>query len=436
MSLLNLLFSTSTTARVSSDADLVTAIRNHVAIIEFTPEGIIIGANDIFLQAVGYQYHEVINQHHRLFCSPQLVNSEAYRHFWQRLARGESFSDRFLRYKKDGGKIWLEANYLPVKNKSGNVIKVIKIANDISAVVAKAEEKEALLKAANRSLAIITFQPDGIIINANENFCQTVGYTLSQIVGKHHRMFCEPAYRDSQEYAEFWARLNQGEFYSGVFKRMDKKGNIIWLQASYTPVFDVDGKLYKVVKYAHDVTAQVSKNERERHAANKASEVAIATVNNAKHSSETIAKNLNAIQSVDNNMQLISNELLELNSYTSSISTISSTISDIASQTKMLSLNATIEAARAGSHGKGFAVVAEEVRRLADSINQATVEIQSITEKNNELSGRSLSLVQQNQSVMSEAVSLSACASELITEIDANAQSVLLAIDEMNTALA
>ena len=421
---------------IRTSVALVDAIRQSVALIEFTPEGIILDASPVFLKTMGYRLEELLHQHHRIFCDPDYVQHHAYQQFWQRLSRGEHFSDKFLRYKKGHQKIWLEANYLPVKDHAGKVIKIIKIANDITHSILDAEEKEALLNAANRSMAIITFRPDGIILSANDNFCVATGYNINAIRGKHHAMFCSEDYRRSEEYAQFWQRLNQGEFFSGIFSRRTSRGEEIWLQASYTPVFDVDGCLYKVVKYAHDVTAQVKKNVRERDAASKANQVALDTVSHAEKTRVTIDKNRETIQCIDRNMQSIMSELNELNTHTSDISAISDTISHIASETKMLSLNATIEAARAGAHGKEFAVVAEEVRRLADSINQATREINSITVKNNELSGKSLALVQDNLAVTNAAVSLSATAVELIGEIDNNAKIVLKAVDEIHKEFA
>ncbi|RZI18317.1 PAS domain S-box protein, partial [Pseudomonas sp. 770NI] len=190
------------------------AICQNKPVIEFSPEGVINKASPLFLSTMGYRADEIIGHHHRIFCPPSLVSSPEYSQFWQRLARGESFSGKYLRLAKGNRSVWLEASYIPVSDRRGRVIRVIKIAADISERVHSALEQEAVVNAINRSMAIITFNPEGIVLEANENFVNATGYKRDEIIGKHHRLFCAETLYKSDEYRHFWERLNQGEFFS------------------------------------------------------------------------------------------------------------------------------------------------------------------------------------------------------------------------------
>lgn len=239
------------------------ALGGSMALIEFQPDGTILGANHNFLSVMGYRLEEIHSRHHRLFCTPKYANSVAYQGFWSRLSNGEFINDRFLRLDKQGREIWLEASYNPVRDASGRVIKVVKIATDVTDRVRKEQEQESQINAINRSMATIEFNRQGEVISANENFLAAMGYRLDEIVGKHHRLFCERSESESNEYRQFWERLNHGEFFSGNFKRLNNQGQTVWLRATYNPVFDASGSLYKVVKFASDITAQVLQQETE-----------------------------------------------------------------------------------------------------------------------------------------------------------------------------
>jgi methyl-accepting chemotaxis sensory transducer with Pas/Pac sensor len=227
--------------------------------VEFTPDGHILTANALFLERMGYTLAEIVGQHHSLFCTPDMVQSPQYREFWQRLNRGEGFSDKFLRVAKHSRPIWLEANYVPVQDRHGRVIKIVKLASDITARIMDAQEQRAMTTAIERSMAVIAFNLKGEVLMANDNFFNTMGYRADEIIGRHHSLFCPPEMRTSEAYRRFWHKLNQGEYISGQFERVDKQGNTVWLRATYNPVFNSAGELYKVVKFATDVTAQVEK---------------------------------------------------------------------------------------------------------------------------------------------------------------------------------
>jgi len=225
------------------------------AIIEFDLDGIVIGANENFLSTFGYDLDEVVGKHHRMFCEPGYAASPEYAEFWQKLGRGEYDAAEFKRLGKGGKEIWLRASYNPVLDKSGKVIRVVKFATDVTASKLRTAELQGKVRAIDRVQAVVEFELDGTVITANENFLSTFGYDLDEVVGKHHRMFCEPDYAASPEYAEFWQKLGRGEYAAAEFKRLGKGGNAIWLQASYNPILDADDRPIKVVKFATDVTA-------------------------------------------------------------------------------------------------------------------------------------------------------------------------------------
>jgi methyl-accepting chemotaxis protein len=229
------------------------ALDKSMAVIEFTPQGEILQANANFLNAVGYALEEVVGQHHRLFVPEEVQQSEHYQNFWQKLAQGELFQQRFKRVNKQGRTLWLEASYNPVLDERGQVIKVIKFATDITSQVQAEQESAAKIEAIGRSMAVIEFDLKGTILTANANFCEAVGYSLDEIQGRHHRLFVDEAYAQSEEYRAFWENLAQGRYSSGTYQRFKKNGEVIWLEASYNPVLDTDGRPYKVVKYATDI---------------------------------------------------------------------------------------------------------------------------------------------------------------------------------------
>jgi methyl-accepting chemotaxis protein len=234
------------------------AISRAMAVIEFDLQGNIITANDNFLSALGYSLSEVVGKHHRMFVDPSYAQTLEYQQFGQKLQSGSFFSDRFKRLAKNGKAVWIEASYNPIMDHSGKAIKVVKYATDITAKVEAENDAKGRLDAISRSMAVIEFDLQGNIIIANDNFLQTMGYTLSEIKGKHHRMFVDASYAGSHDYAQFWQKLARGELLANTFKRMGKNGKVVWIEASYNPIFDVSGKPYKVVKYATDVGANVN----------------------------------------------------------------------------------------------------------------------------------------------------------------------------------
>jgi methyl-accepting chemotaxis protein len=240
----------------------VSAALNRVqAVIEFDLHGIILHANDNFLATLGYTLDEVRGKHHKIFCDPEYVQSAAYRQFWEKLGRGEFDRGEYRRLARDGREVWINASYNPVIGEDGRPYKVIKFATDVTAIKQQHAEYEGRIRAIDKAQAVIEFDTGGNVLQANQNFLDTLGYRLDEIQGRHHRMFCDEAYTAGPEYREFWAKLNRGEFDSGRYRRIAKNGRAVWIQATYNPIFDVNGRLHKVVKFAIDVTAQVELEE-------------------------------------------------------------------------------------------------------------------------------------------------------------------------------
>ncbi|MGO2514060.1 methyl-accepting chemotaxis protein [Marinomonas polaris] len=256
------------------------ALTRSQAIIEFDMSGNVLFANDNFLNALGYSLEEVQGKHHSIFVDNKYRNSRDYKEFWAKLNNGEFQSGEFCRYSKDGAAVWIEASYNPIFDANNKPFKVVKFATDITEKKKQNSDYESQLDAISKSQAVISFELDGTILSANDNFLNALGYTLSEVEGKHHSLFVDSEYKKSEEYRNFWRSLANGEHFIGRYPRVHKSGKVIWIQANYSPIRDPSGTPYKVVKFATDITAEVEAEQQLQLTVSQVNSAIDAAVNN------------------------------------------------------------------------------------------------------------------------------------------------------------
>ncbi len=412
------------------------ALDRSTAVVELSPEGVVLAANDNFSAVMGFAPGALVGQKHAALCEPDYVNSPVYHQFWADLRAGQYFRGRFKRRHQSGRVVWLEATYNPVLDEgSGKVTRIIKFAIDVTEQVEEAIRTTALVRAIERSMAVVEFTPDGTVLRANDNFLDLMGYGAGEVVGQHHRMFCEAGHAASPEYTAFWASLRSGRFISGQFGRVTRRGEPIWLEASYNPVFDLDGKIERIVKTASDVTGQVLRYRAEQESAAMASEAAVETEKISSEGEAIILETVAKIQTIAQAVDDAAAQVASFGQRTAEISSITNTIKEIADQTNLLALNAAIEAARAGESGRGFAVVADEVRKLAERTAKSTQEITRMVAAI-EVENRAVTAnMSAGLTQVAEGVALANTAGSAIKRIREDARRVVDVIQRMSEAV-
>lgn len=359
-------------------ANQLSAIGRSQAVIEFDLKGTVLSANDTFLSIMRYSLHDVVGRHHSMFVEVSVRGSEDYREFWAALNRGECMSSEFKRIGRDGREVWILGSYNPIADETGRPYKVVKIATDISAEKLRNADLAAQIDAIGKSQAVIQFDMDGMVIDANENFLSALKYSLLEIKGRHHSMFVSPEEEKSESYRAFWSALRTGQYQAGEFKRIGKGGRDVWIQASYNPILDLNGRPIKVVKYATDTTKQVLARMGNERVCQMMETVAAGSEElnaSVREISEAMVKSRQTAMLAVEQVESADAQAKRFSDAAADMEGIVELIGNITGQINLLALNATIESARAGEAGRGFAVVASEVKNLANQARQATEKI-------------------------------------------------------------
>ncbi|MBD8568252.1 PAS domain-containing methyl-accepting chemotaxis protein [Pseudomonas syringae] len=385
-------------------------------------------ANDNFLKMLGYDGDQLLGRELDQLIPAYVKQLPCYRNLRAAVQKGESVIDNYRFLRADGSLAWIRAMWQPVLDDSGKLMNLQCYGSDITQTVETAAENSAFIQALLRSTAVIEFDLGGHVLTANDQFLRGMGYNLAQIKGKHHSLFCDPHEVSQASYKDFWATLNRGEFVASRFKRVDSSGRDVWLEATYNPVHDAQGKLYKIVKFATVVTDQVSREEDVSQAASVAFEISQQTDVSAQRGAEVVQNTVQTMRKISQEMESASSGIEALGKQSLLISSIVQTIGGIAQQTNLLALNAAIEAARAGEQGRGFAVVADEVRQLAGRTSAATEEIVSVVQQNQALADEAVRGMANSRSQAEQGLMLANEAGSVIVEIQEGAKQVVGAV--------
>jgi methyl-accepting chemotaxis protein len=422
-------------------AELVTlknfhdALMNEMLSLTVDSELRISDANTRFCSAIGYSVDDLLGKPMASFVPSYVAAMPCFRDFKAAAANGTAVTDNYRFITKSGSLIWIRATWSPLKDEHGCLTALKCLATNVTQEINKARENESFINALLRSTAVIEFDLSGHVLKANQSFLKEMGYSTEQIVGKHHSLFCDPKFAATEEYRAFWKRLNNGEFVADRFKRINSRGEEIWLEATYNPVHDTQGELYKVVKFATVITDQVRREAEINVAAGTAFEISQRTDVSAQRGAAVINDTVETMNGIADQMLSASHGMEALGKQSLLISTIVQTIGGIAQQTNLLALNAAIEAARAGEQGRGFAVVADEVRQLAGRTSTATEEIVAVVQQNQKLVDDVVRDMGSTRSQAEQGLSLANQAGSVIVEIQEGARQVVGAVQRFTHQL-
>ena len=411
------------------------SLDSEMLVLQLDPTGRIESVNSNFEKEMLYNSSQLLGRRLEEIVPEHVKALDFYQRMRSALSRGEHLNGAFRLLRGNGEEAWLRSILQPVKNSEGRIQYFTLHSSDLTRTIETSREHESLIKALMRSTAVIEFNLNGEVLTANDRFLRTMGYTLDQVRGKHHRMFCEPEEYNSAEYQAFWDKLRRGEFIAERFKRLDAHGRTVWLEASYNPIIDAHDVLYKIVKFATVITDQVNQENAVAQAADIAYSNSIATDESARRATEVVTQTVEVMRGLETYMQDAASGIEALDKQSQIIGSIIKTISDIAGQTNLLALNAAIEAARAGEQGRGFAVVADEVRQLASRTSSATEEIARVVQQNEQLAKAAVDIIDSSKRQAEQGLELAGQTGTVITEIQDGAQKVVNAVGQFSNQL-
>lgn len=396
--------------------------------IDLDAEFRVTAVNEGFARALGYSREQLQGRLLAEIVPAYVKDLPCFHNLGAAITRLEPVTDDYRFLRVDASLAWINLTWCPIHGRDGRLSHIQGYGAEVSRAIEKAKENEAFINALIRSTAVIQFKLDGTVVTANTQFLDAMGYTLDQIVGKKHSLFCTAQEAASPGYAGFWQTLNRGEFVASRFKRVDSRGNEVWLEATYNPVHDAEGNLCKVVKFASVVTDQVLRESEVKEAAGVAYEVSLQTDVTAERGAAVVQNTVQTMQNIASQMQSATGSIEALGKQSLLISAIVQTIGGIAAQTNLLALNAAIEAARAGEQGRGFAVVADEVRQLASRTSTATEEIVTVVQQNQRLADEAINEMFSSREQAEQGLTLANQAGAVITEIQGGAKQVVNAV--------
>ncbi|NAW68766.1 PAS domain-containing protein [Vibrio sp. V27_P1S3P104] len=404
--------------------------------ITLNPQGKIISVNENFEQELGIVFSTIEGINLIDLVPRKARHTSHFNNLKVALEQKKHWNGAFQIEKPNEQEAWLRIILQPILNTQGQLLHFIVLATELTRTITTSRAQEDMLNALNRSMAVIEFTLDGHIIRANDNFLRAMGYRSNeQIAGKHHRIFCDAQEANSSAYSAFWKKLASGQYVSERFKRVDSYGQVVWLEASYNPIHNDVGELYKVVKFATVITDQVNQELAVSEAAKIAYTVSEETGQQTLEGQQVVTAIIDKMDNLVKQMKQATADIESLNQHSQEISKLVESISGIADQTNLLALNAAIEAARAGEQGRGFAVVADEVRQLASRTNSTTEEIVTVVAENLQKTTKAVELIVACQAQAGDTLALSTQAGQLMEDVQHGAQKVVGAISQFSQKL-
>ncbi|NBB11917.1 PAS domain S-box protein [Pseudomonas sp. SLFW] len=420
---------------LSSVEQVRSSLDSEMLCMRLDAQGRIESVNNNFEKEMHYRSADLVGRSIEELAPAHVKSLDIFQRVKSAISRGEHFSGALRLLRGNGQEAWLRSIVQPVRDGSGKVAYFTIHSKDLTRTIENSREHENLIEALQRSTAVIEFNLNGEVLAANERFLGSMGYSLTQIQGQHHRIFCDPQESSSPEYQIFWDKLRRGEFVTGRFKRVDSRGREVWLEASYNPITDAHDRLYKVVKFATVITDQVNRENAVAEAANIAFSTSQQTDSSAQKGAAVVQQTVEVMRELAGHMEQAADRISALDKQSQLIGSIIQAISSIADQTNLLALNAAIEAARAGEQGRGFAVVADEVRQLASRTSKATEEIVGVVKQNQVLAEQAVNVIISGKQQAQQGLELAGEAGSVIVEIQDGAQRVVSAVGQFANQL-